>query len=472
METYRRPLTLVALVLLLGLAIAVGWTGYIASDDALYYVGADRWLTHPPFAGDTHWSTRFPLIWTFDVMLLALGRGFAAFAATALFWYAVLVAIVAFFVRRIASDRAAWIAALLVGTMPVVIANATTVSIDLLEASMLLSGAWLLGEAGERRKGLLRGVAAGICFGTAILGRETAILSLVGLGPLFLIGKPVRREVFIAAGVGLALVLGAEALFQYAMTGLPLRRYDIAFHHDSHIDRAANLEGNFLIHPAIDPLLVLLINDDFGLLFWVAIAAVTAGGRAAVARGVPKPTIVLAAMALADFLLVAVLVHKLVLNPRYFTVPTLLAVVIVAIWLDGLGNRARWGILALLVATNLGFLSLSNRHPRWEMEALVDACRHHPTDIVYADPVSVRRAAISLRFAGLDNARYLPAAPNGLVIVSANDPVKGVVIARYPSPPTLAGAVVRQMGVARFVPEAIGRRLFSPSPDYVLVRTP
>ncbi len=47
------------------------------------------------------------------------------------------------------------------------------------------------------------------------------------------------------------------------MTGHPLNRWDVAFHHDSHIDRAANLEGDLLVQPAIDPLLVLLVNEDF-----------------------------------------------------------------------------------------------------------------------------------------------------------------------------------------------------------------
>src|ERR1700757_4144100 len=43
-------------------AIAIGWVGYSASDDAAYYQAALRWLDHPPYAGDDHWATRFPLV--------------------------------------------------------------------------------------------------------------------------------------------------------------------------------------------------------------------------------------------------------------------------------------------------------------------------------------------------------------------------------------------------------------------------
>jgi len=327
-----------ALWLLAGVAaaVAIGWTGFIASDDSLYFLGAEKWLTAPPFAGDNHWTTRFPLLWSFAAMLAVFGRGFAAFAATALLWYAVLIALVGLFGARIAGARTGWIAALITATLPVVISNATTVGVDLLETSLLLGGAWLLGEAGpaKTRAAWLHGLAAGICFGTAIICRETALLSLVAMGPLFLIGRPVSRGTLIAAGIGLALVIGGEALFQCAMTGAPLRRYDIAFHHDSHIERAANHEGNLLIHPVIDPLLVLLINDDFGLLFWMAGAAMLLRRRALLAGIKLAPLLVLAAMAAADFLLVAVLTEKLVLNPRYFMLPAILATIVAAIWLD------------------------------------------------------------------------------------------------------------------------------------------
>jgi 4-amino-4-deoxy-L-arabinose transferase-like glycosyltransferase len=465
-------MALMALALLLAAAVIIGWTGFIASDDALYFTGAEHWLTHPPFAGDTHWSTRFPLIWSFAAMLLLFGHHFTVFAATALVWYAVLLALTGCFVRRLAGLRAAWLAVLLVGTMPVVIANATTVSIDLLEASALLAGAWLLGDAGSDGAGRWRGVLAGLCFGVAILGRETAILSLVSLVPLFLIGRPVRRDILIAAGIGVLAVLGAEALFQYAMTGLPFRRYDLAFHHDGHIDRAANLEGNFLLHPAIDPLLVLLVNDDFGLIFWTAMVAVFLAGRRFAARGIPRPLVILSAMAVADFVLVAVLVHQLVLNPRYFTVPAILAAIVTALWLDQGTARRRWLVAGMLVAINFGFLSLSNRHPRWEEEALVMACTAHPDEPVSADPVTARRAALPLWFAGLGRAHQGAASPDGLMLVPADTVPPGPVLARYPSPPTLAGALLRDIGLENTMPHALRRRLFAPNLDYVLIRMP
>ena len=453
-------------------ALSIGWTGFIASDDSLYFVAAEHWLNNPPFAGDNHWATRFPLLWSFAAMIALLGRGFAAFAATAVLWYVVMIVIVGRFAMRVGGERTGWIAAILTATLPVVISNATTVSVDLLETSMLLLGALALGEAGRDREGLLRGLLAGLCFGTAILCRETSLLSLVAMGPLFLIGRPVPRSVLIAAGVGLGIALGGEALFQWVMTGDPLRRYDIAFHHDSHIDRAANMEGNFLLHPAIDPLLVLLVNDDFGLLFWLAGAAVLIGRRSIFSDTVRGPLIVLAAMALADFLLVAVLYNKLVLNPRYFMLPAILAVVVLSLWLDRSGPRLRAAVIAAMVALNLLLMSVGNGHPRWEMEALVATCRANPTELVSGDPVTVRRARLSLRFVGLDNARYLPAAPGGLLVVPEALAPRGTIVARYPSPPTRLGALIEAIGLRGIVPGALQRRMFAPNDTIVAVRAP
>lgn len=441
-------------------ALAVGWIGYIASDDALYYRGAVRWLTDPPFAGDNHWSTRFPVTLTFAAMIALFGRGYAAFGATALLFYAAVVAVTAVFARRVAGVRAGWIAAILTATLPVIANNATTVTTDLLEASAVMTGVLLL-----TRRGDAGALAAGACFGVAILCRETSVLPLAGLAPLFLVGRPVPRRALLLAGIGCALVLGAEAAFQYALTGDPLRRYAIAFHHDAHIDRAANREGNFLLWPPVDPLLVLLVNDDFGFVFWLLPVALAA--RAIPAEGRARTT-VLGVMAGAAFVLVAVLVHKLVLNPRYFILPALAAVVVVAAWLDRLGLRWRVAILAAVVAANLLLLSAANVHPRWTMEALVDASGAYPRETIAADRHTVTIARESMQFAGRSNIRI---GTTGLVIAEADAAPAGRVVAHYPSPPTRLGAWVRALGLEPLVPGTIARRMFRPSADVVLVRT-
>ena len=469
-STAERRRWIAALALSAAAALWLGWIGFIASDDSLYYQGALRWLTDPPFAGDNHWSTRFPLTLTFAGAIALLGQGYAAFAATALLFYAALVAVTGVAAARIGGERTGWIAALLTATLPVIVSHATTVSVDLVEAAALMLGAMWLGDASDDRGGEGKGLAAGVAFGVAMLCRETTALPLIGLAPLFLLGRPVPRRVLIAAGLGFALVIGAEALFQHALTGDALRRYTIAFHHDEHIDRAANLEGNLLLWPPIDPVLVLLVNDDFGLLFWIAGAALATGvlrrtdieGRARLA--------ILGAMALAAFLLVAVLTTKLVLNPRYFTLPALAAVIVVALWLDRSGWRVRVLTLGALVASGLLLASVGNAHPRWQLEALVAAAEAHPDEPVSGARDEVRRAALPIALAGRGRVTEAAPRPGGLVVAPEASSPAGEILARYPSPPTRLGQVLRAIGVERLVPAAIARRMFAPNPTYVLVR--
>ncbi len=450
-------------------ALATGWVGFIASDDSLYHAGAMRWVTDGPSPGVDHWSTRFPLILSFAAAIRLIGPGFAAFDITAAGWYIALIAVSGGFAARIGGARAGWIAAILIATMPVIVSHASTVSCDLAEAFFLIAGAWLVCGGGLKRADLLRALAGGLCFGLAILCRETALLALAGLAPVFVIGRPVNRRTLIAAGIGIAIVLGGEMLFQAVLTGHPLHRYGLALYHDDHIDRAANLEGNFLLHPVVDPLLVLLVNDDFGLLFWLAPVALGVALRRLTPVGRRRLRLV-AAMAGANFLLVALLYDKLVLNPRYFTLPALVAAFVLACWLARMHWRPRALLMAIMVATNLLLLSVGNAHPRWGLEAMLLAAKAHPRAIIHADADTVARAFLPLRFGNITNVSASPPPPDSLLVTATPPTEPTRTLGFYPSPPTRLGALVEGIGLRRLIPSAVARRMFTPSPAQYLVR--
>ncbi len=471
MKSKSRPNSLRwAALLVLGLTAAlwIGWIGFMASDDGLYYIAAARWADAPPFAGDNHWATRFPIVLSFAGALLAVGKNMLAFHLTSIGWFVALIAIGGLFTASLAGARAGWIAATLIATMPTLATFGSVVNCDMPEAFFLIAGAWILG-AGDKgaRPGL--GLLSGLCFGVAALCRETAILPLVGLLPIFLIGKPVQRKTLIACGIGFAIVLAGEALFQYHMTGAPLRRYDIAAHHDSHIDRAANMEGNVLVHPAIDPLLVLFINDDFALLFWLALVALVGGTWGRIALVSRRRLVVFASMALAGFLLVSVLTHTLVLNPRYFAMAALLACFFVAIWLAAMGPRSRAIILGLAVAANLLALSVANNHFRWPSEALLIAARAHPNAIIVTDRAILVRADLPRAFAGLTNIEA-GRPQTGKLYLASDDaaPAGGTAIDHYPSPPTMLGSLIKPIGLGTYLPARVARRLIEPNPSVTL----
>ena len=464
----RWPLFLGLAVLL---ALGIGWAGYTSSDDAAYYNGAARWLTDPPYPGDDHWTTRFPVVLSLAMALVLLGKGFAAFGAAALFWYAALIVTFGLFAARIGGNRAGWIAAILAATMPLIADSGSTVGCDLPEALFLIGGTWLLSGCIDRPDRAGRAFAAGLSFGLAIICRETALLAIAGLFPLFLLGRPIARRTLLVAGAGAACLLLGEMAFQAAMTGDPLRRYMLAFNHDPAVDRAANLEGNILVHPAIDPLLVLFVNNDFALLFWLAAAALGAGAWQRLDGIEKRRLLLLVALGTAAFLLVGALTTKLVLNPRYFLMTALAATLFVAVWLARMPYRPQAVLLAGAVATNLLMLSMENKHPRWPAEALVIAAAAHPGEAVLTDRETRHRADQPLAFAGLDNALAgLPA--TGRLYLAREDAGRFGTrpLARYPAPPTPLGRLIDRTGLTGTLPPPLARRLIRPNPTILLWR--
>lgn len=421
------------------ISAAAGWTGFIASDDELYYRGAIRWAAGEPFPGNDHWTTRFPLVLTLAAMVKIAGPNVMALHLTAILWFALFVTMGTLLARRIAGERAGWFGGLMLAALPLNALGASIVNCDLPEATFLMLGVWLLIGEIERPR-LSRCVIAGMAFGLALLCRETAVLALAGFGALFLIGRPFPRWAIFAAGCGAALVLLGEAAFQWAMTGDPLHRYTLAFNHDSTLDRTANAEGNLLIHPAIDPLIVLFVNNEFVLLFWMAIPATLSlwGSGFDWRRFAP-----VLAMGAASFVLVALLSTKLVLNPRYFTPTATAAAILVGAWLARMPARRGVAIAAIVVALNIGVMTLQNNHPRFASEALVQAAGADPGRAVTSDADTVKRAKQRLLWAGLSNVR--PDAAFELVPASQ---VQGrEIVAEYPAPWRPAGQIAALFGI-------------------------
>jgi 4-amino-4-deoxy-L-arabinose transferase-like glycosyltransferase len=428
------------LLLLVGAAsVATGWTGFIASDDELYYGGALKWAAGEPFAGDSHWTTRFPLVLTLAGMIKLVGASPLALHLTAILWFGLFVTSGTLLARSIAGERGGWIAGLLLASMPLIALGGSIVNCDLPEATFLMLGAWLLiGQIGRPRLGPC--VLAGVAFGLAILCRETAVLALSGLGILFLAGRPLPRWVWFAVGGGAAAVLLGEAAFQWAMTGDPLHRYMLAFNHDSTIVRSDNEEGNLLVHPALDPLLVLLVNNEFALLFWLAIPALFALRKGGFDW---RRFAAVAAMAAACFVLVALLSHKLVLNPRYFTPTAVAAAILVGAWLARLPAKRAGAIGIAAIALNLAMLALQNNHPRWPSEALAMAAAEDPGRTIASDRDTMVRAQQRLLWAGLDNVRTDAA----YALVRPSDAGGRLVVKHYPAPWRPAGTLAAMAGI-------------------------
>ena len=462
----------IAILVLIVAALWIGWTGFIASDDASYYQGAALWVADPPFPGGDHWTTRFPLVLSLAAAIAVTGGGEIALALTALFWFVAFLLTGLALAASIGDRRTVFVTSILLGTLPLTATIASFVNCDLPEVTFLGLGMLaLMPEAAGRAARPRAALAAGFCFGLAILCRETAVLALSGLGAIFLLGRPVSRRSLLIAAAGAAAVLGGEMLFQWWASGDPLHRYSLALNHDEAIDRAANLEGNLLVHPLVDPLLVLLVNNEFGLLFWLAGAALIAGAHRRLAPEQRRQLALLAALGLAAALLVAVLFDFLVLNPRYFTVTVLPAALLPALWLGQLDRRWRFLLLGAIVSTNLLLLSAQNANPRWPATALARAAAEHPDRTIVASAKLVHFAELPLQWSGLRNVASSAPGAGSLYLVEEAEGA-GRVLARYPSPPRPIGTLVTRLGLASLLPDGIVERLVRPNPTMLLIDRP
>ena len=125
--------------------------------------------------------------------------------------------------------------------------------------------------------------ASGVAAAFGWLTAETTAALLLFYAVLFLIGFGSPRRYYWIMALGFVVVVGIEIGYLTAMTGDPLYRYRMDLFHDvvDRIgDRAAmrsgiilNLDGNLTVSPPLEPFVALVLNQEFGLLFWSYIPA-------------------------------------------------------------------------------------------------------------------------------------------------------------------------------------------------------
>jgi hypothetical protein len=175
-----------------------------------------------------------------------------------------------------------------------------------------------------------------------------------------------------------------------------------------------------------------------------------------------------AVLALVSFLLVSLLYTKLVLNPRYFTIATVPAAIAAALWLTQLRPPTRWGLVLFSLFVSFLMASAQNAHPRWSAKALVQAAAAYPGKTIQTDQKTHLYAELPLLWQGLTN---VDQHRGQLMLVPEEQvPAGGEVLARYPSPPTRLGAVLKAIGLERLLPEPVERRLIAPNPTMLLVQ--
>lgn len=471
--------------------VAIGWVGFIASDDVTFARGAYGWIEQFPYVGG-HGTIRYPLTIPMAISFLTVGHNEVAMALPSLLYMLGALAIAWWLVANYAGRRAASLSLILAITCPLFVILASIANCDMAELFFQMGSIALFLTGLERERPARLFFFAGTMAGLGFLTRETSIFIALFYAPLFLTGYRQKRFSYLWIAAGFFAVWLIEIIYLWLMTGDPLYRINISLHHDSTIDRSIDLAGNLIIHPAIDPLLVLLFNQEFMFLYWIAIpAGIWLITSPDISRNERAFVRLIAWYGLVIFLASGAAVTLLPLNPRYFAIPTLVACLLLGIaaakwWERGRSMLVIVTFAGLLVANGLGIM-VENRSsifgPR--TYAQIAAQSDEP---VHTDPMTRYRADILLKWNGAE-ARAIAAPPrtnllyvwNPAFAAEPNPKMNAVIAPRYARPegkvvkvyrPPLGilAQALKGLGVEPLLPEKVRHKLTSPHPAVELIR--
>ena len=468
--------------------VSTFWIGFLGSDDTLYWAGAGGWLAHSPYLGDTHWALRHTLVLPMAITRLILGQGLAALLLPSLLYAIGVVVVAALWIRRAAGLPAAAAAMLLVVTCPQFILLASIANVDIVESFYILLGFALIDVAMDRAPARSRTVwavllLAGICLGLAMLSRETSAFAVAAVGLLFLAGHGMRRARYFMIGAGFVAVVGLEFAYVWWMSGDPFYRSSIVLNHDNTINRWIDQGVSVpILHPLVDPVTMLLLNHNFGLLTWIGVPlAVWLMRRPDLPVPTRRMAILAITLALTWTVICAGAWTELNLIPRYFMLPALLLSMLAGIALSVLWENGRRRLAAIsgaaLLGANLLAMWVDNRNYLYGEHVLVEIAAHQPGTI-HTDSQTLRRAWQLLQWRGLaDHVTEAPARSGDLLYLNpARSDLKPaadwVVIERDGLSPTLVQFAVSHLLPAGTVSPALYEKLGRGHPGVTLYRLP
>ena len=481
----------------LALALALGWVGYLGSDDGAYAGGASRWISDFPYLGQNHWELRHPTVLPVALSFLLFGVSEATLVLPTVLYAAATALATYGFVTRCAGRGAGLLAAILLLATPLFAVTASYANPDIPELLFVILSLWAFSAAIDRPNphGLL--FAAGLAAGLAWLTRETSAGLVLSYGLLFLAGHGVKRAGYFTIGAGFLVVWGTELALLWAATGDPLYRLKIDLAHDEVLRAATggqlDFAGNLTVHPLLNPFLVLLANQEFGLLYWLAAPAAVwlclPRRQSAAVLGLARRV---ATVGVVWFAFIAISAGVLYLVPRYFSVTTWAASTLLAVWLARAVAPVRplvaGALLAAVLAVDALCLYVENKELFFPERALVEFARRSDQP-VYTDPRTLQRADFLLQNAGVrDRVRDEPPPPGAQFLAVPANAARGRGGNRIFNPADYApgpdwtpvwtadpgrkwsGVALESLGLGRFVPAGVLRRLDRPNPPVVVYR--
>jgi 4-amino-4-deoxy-L-arabinose transferase-like glycosyltransferase len=471
---------LLAMLICFLLLVAWGWVGYLGSDDTTYAIGAYGWIEEFPYVGG-HGTIRYPITMPMALSFLTFGGNeFAMVLPSLLYMIGFLIMIWAT-VRGIGNDAMAVGALAMLITSPLLVIQSGIASIDIVEMTFLFVSVLLFWRCLEHGPDAKKLFAAGAFAGLAFLSRETAIFIAIFYAVFFMIGYRFHRGHYLWITAGFLFIWALEILYLWTMTGDPLYRINIALNHDDTINRSIDVAGNLIVHPLIDPLLVLFANQEFMALFFVAIPS---GLWLCFSKSV-EPRVkhfarIFGTLALVWFLAAGAVQKLLPLNPRYFMIPATVGCIVTGIALALLWERAKWRVAVLtlfIISTNMLGIYVENKDSMFAERTLAATAITSESPL-YTDPMTHYRADMMLKWEGeLDQTYLTPPPPGSLYFynpkwadkanakmtadqMAAYQPQSGwrKIWSKEPEPPAVT-RLIEASGLASLMPQGIWHKL-------------
>ena len=478
--------------------LALAWTGFTQSDDQFYAAAASGWAFHFPYLPDSHWGVRHTVVLPIALAFRLFGQSEATLAAAPVLYAVLLLGLCFLITRRVAGFGAALLAVVILAAVPQFAADASIVVEDPAEAFFMLSSLLAFHLAWRHRRSggfVLAGVLAGLGF----LTRETTVVLLLLYGVLFLTDYGGRRVAYVWMGVGFCLVVGADTALLWWASGDPLYRVHMALdgiHHDN-----PGMAAQFATHDGVDrfgdlaaprwlqPLVILFLNQDYGLLFWFGIPAavlLVADRSPSEGRRILR---LLCGFALLWLLVLSYGFTFLWVIARYYFVLAVVIAVPLAIALARLLRGRRAWIAGLAIAGLLGsdllLIAASNRDPLFGERGLVSVAGTTRSGTVFTDPGTATGAAWLLAVHHLGR-RVRVGVPGAGGLYYFDHPRRGIpadwpiqsprpgwiAVRRFVKPPTPVARLLRGLGLARFLPGVLAHKLLPPPQTGVLYRVP
>lgn len=481
------------------LTVKLAWSGYLQSDDVFYSEAARGWVSHFPYLGQTHWGLRYPIVWPIAISFALFGESEVALLAPILLYYAALLLLTFWCVSKIGGFAAGLLAVALVTVTPVLAMGASFVATDIPEAFYIISSLWVFYFAWNPYRPALFALSGALA-GLGILTRETTAALLLFYGILFLANVGRSRAAYLWMAAGFLPIAAIDMLTLWLASGDPIYRLSMSIkgiHNDNPL-----LAGQYATAPGLDrfgaldvpkwlkPFVVLLANQNFGLIIWAAVLAAPF-----VVWGLPPSELRRAAHIFVGFALTWVLTlcyglsDYLYIDARYLLVVAPAMVVALALWaVPLLASRRRYFVatgLAAVFAVNLALLDSRNSDIMFGERSLVHFTQKFDGEVL-TDPSTLIGAAWLLDVAGTRQRVEIAQPRPGAVYFLNSQPRRPLppewraikpgsdwqVVERYESEPRLVATIAKRLGVDRLLPTGLAHKLVPEPVTAIAYRLP